>query len=172
MTIAMDLNTFLGPWKVELPIWKFLDGTAHADIIAELSSINKALKNNKISSIQESGDVIEAEICQAVAAGESVDFEQLIAIVEKNEWEYGKFREQIMTSFKTIARQVTRKFPEMPNQVLEIGADAASTLDKAIEEFRGLRFRLMALEAQLEDDSSGIILKSPEDIRDFFLGFS
>ncbi len=105
---------------------------------------------------------------QAVNAGESVDFEQAIAFVEEVEREYGRAREQALSSLNVIEQNVARRFPEKPNQVEEIRADLLNTLSEAIEEFRGLRFRLMALEAQMEHDGSGVILKSPEDVRNFF----
>ncbi|MBF0422886.1 MAG: hypothetical protein HQL73_07825 [Magnetococcales bacterium] len=172
-TITMDLNTFLTPLRIEFPTWKFLDGVAYTAIIAELSSINETLKTmcHEILSPAKLENRITA-LRQAVDAGESVDFEQAIAFAEEIEREYGRAREQVMSSFNVIEQNTAKKFPEKSSQVEEIRADMLHTLNEAIEELRALRFQLMALEAQAEHDDTGIVLKSPEDVRNLFLSFS
>lgn len=173
-TFAMDFDGFLGLFQITIPTWKTLDGAAYSEIVAELSKIREkaqeSFRETVAFSIMCSDMAVQAE--RSLDSGVDFDLEQLANRFADYERSLGVQREQTIGKFDSLSREIMRRFPGMPNPVPEICNTMVATLDKQIDDLRQLRFLCMALEAEKEDDGSGIVLKSPEEIRNFFQSFS
>lgn len=173
-TITMDFNALSGPWQISLPVLNISDKTLYSDLVSELSDIRESLANLSGKAIEFSVlcDDLAGKAEHAFAMGVAVDFERLADIVQHNEKNTRKISKQFMDSMDRMSRQIAKTFPEMLPDCQEIRRGIGEVYDKQIADLRGLRFRLMALAAEAEDDGSGMVLESPEDVKRFFLSLA
>ncbi|MBF0422885.1 MAG: hypothetical protein HQL73_07820 [Magnetococcales bacterium] len=173
-TITMDFSAFSGLWQLSPPALNVSDETLYSDLVSALSDIRENLTNLSSKAVEFSTlcDELAGKAEQAFEMGVAVDFEQLADIVQNNEKNAQKISKQFMDSMNRISRQVAKTFPEMLPDCNEIRRGIGEAYDKQTADLRGLRFRLMALAAEAEDDGSGMVLESPEDVKRFFLSLA
>ncbi|HAT49796.1 MAG: hypothetical protein HQL07_18825 [Nitrospirae bacterium] len=165
--IVLDFNTL---WTFDIPTPDSLDTATLDRVQSALSGVERRMAglSDWSAKTQKIHSHLALSIKKALSDGEQVDFEKYVSEVCTAEYELRKSCDSAIGELKKTIAMIVGKFPWMRHQTSEIFENSVRIFDESVSSIRSIRFLLMALEAQAEDDGSGEIMRSTEDIERSF----